>query len=291
MPEFAQWIPYTQRMGIREPFVLTSNLSERPGAKEVLQEWVKNSLPSVKSEDAIKSFLLQVGVNSFKRIDLKLTYVIDYRSTFITWAEESDENLLDSIDFILRYINNWDGHEKLKDFNFIMESSNLNYQCSPEQPYRLMHRVLPATQEQYLHAVESVPEVTAKLLSKAWAEAYGYKGNPEQAWNDSRRAVENILKPIVHPKSNNSTITRLITDIEVKPEKFACSIPLKPGDMSSPVLKFVELLKMMPYEEVHHGGNITLKTVEPTCENARTQVLLAATICQIVADGNFSLAE
>lgn len=288
MVEVVPLAPYTQRMGLRAPFMLSDNFSDRQGAKEVLLEWVDKAIESIQGEEPFKAFLLSTNVESYERTSYAPGN-IDYRLTFQTWVNKSELNLLDGVDFLLHSIPGFTHYYLIEDFNLIMASANLNYQCNPQGPRKLMHRVLPAVQQQYLNAVESVPEVTSKLLSTAWEEAYGHKGNPELAWTNSRKAVENILKPIVHPKNNNSTITRLISDIEAKPSKFSCSIPLKPGDATSPVIKFVELLKMMPYEEVHHGGNITLETVESTCDNARTQVLLAATICQIVADGDFRL--
>lgn len=280
--------PYTHRMGLREPFALTDKISDRPGAKIALQLWASSATYYVGDDSDFQRFLLQYDIDNFKYSGFDS---IDYVATFDSWVCKSDENLLDGIDFILQHINAWTGHEKLKEFSLITEAANLNYQYSEEAPYRLIHRVLPAVQKQYLYAARTVPEVTSRLLSNAWKEAYGHKGDPQKAWDEARKAVENILKPIVHPKNNNSTITKLIRDIEVKPGKYHCSIPLKPGEDTSPVLKFVELLKMMPYTEVHHGGNITLESVEPTRENAKTQALLAATICQIVADGGFTLAE
>lgn len=212
-----------------------------------------------------------------------LNYSIEER--FFWYLNESQENFIDCIDFIVFNTNIY--YEECRvlivELNDILRYSNTNWMiASDKNTYKLMmqRRVLPETQENYSSLANSVDGLTGRHLREAWRHAYMHDGDYKQAWESARKAVECLLHPIVSPKNNRATITTMIRDINARHDKWECDIP---AGNDTPVNKFLEFLRMMPYEPGHHGqsdGSITER-------EAQAQVAVAFTICQILHDKGF----
>lgn len=212
-----------------------------------------------------------------------LNYSIEER--FFWYLNESQENFIDCIDFIVFNTNTY--YEECRvlilELSDILRYSNTNWMiASDKNTYKLMmqRRVLPETQENYSSLANSVDGLTGRHLREAWRHAYMHDGDYKQAWESARKAVECLLHPIVSPKNNRATITTMIRDINARHDKWECDIP---AGNDTPVNKFLEFLRMMPYEPGHHGqsdGSITER-------EAQAQVAVAFTICQILHDKGF----
>lgn len=192
--------------------------------------------------------------------------------------------LEEAVDFVLFHVSN---DEVINEFNKLVKLSFLNWQASPEKPYRLMKRVLPEVQENYIELTGKVNEDCSTFLKEAWMAAYSSKPDPELAYNSSRRAVENLLRPIATPNNPMSTISTMRRDIKngMHKGKWVCTIPADSN--ADAVAKFLQLLEMMPYEERRHGATAKLVTIE----GALTQVQLALTICQLLVDKSFKRSD
>lgn len=267
------WIPVSMRLGNKPLFELS--------------EWIPDEIkPSVIS--IIRSIIYESNINldifiARLRVPNFLNYSIEKR--FFWYLNESQENFIDCIDFIVFNTNTY--YEECRglivELNDILRYSNTNWMiASDKNTYKLMvqRRVLPETQEHYSSLANSVDGLTGRHLREAWRHAYMHDGDYKQAWESARKAVECLLHPIVSPKNNRATITTMIRDIDAKHDKWECDIP---AGNDTPVNKFLEFLRMMPYEPGHHGqsdGSIAER-------EAQAQVAVAFTICQILHDKGF----
>jgi hypothetical protein len=267
------WIPVSMRLGNKPLFELSDWIPDE----------VKSSVVSIirriidENNINLNIFIARLHVPNI------LNYSIEER--FFWYLNESQENFIDCIDFIVFNTNTY--YEECRglivELNDILRYSNTNWMiASDKNTYKLMmqRRVLPETQEHYSSLANSVDGLTGRHLREAWRHAYMHDGDYKQAWESARKAVECLLHPIVSPKNNRATITTMIRDIDVKHDKWECDIP---AGNDTPVNKFLEFLRMMPYEPGHHGqsdGSIAER-------EAQVQVAVAFTICQILHDKGF----
>ena len=267
------WIPVSMRLGNKPLFELSDWIPDE----------VKSSVVSIirriidENNINLNIFIARLHVPNI------LNYSIEER--FFWYLNESQENFIDCIDFIVFNTNTY--YEECRglivELNDVLRYSNTNWMiASDKNTYKLMmqRRVLPETQEHYSSLANSVDGLTGRHLREAWRHAYMHDGDYKQAWESARKAVECLLHPIVSPKNNRATITTMIRDIDVKHDKWECDIP---AGNDTPVNKFLEFLRMMPYEPGHHGqsdGSIAER-------EAQAQVAVAFTICQILHDKGF----
>ena len=267
------WMPVSMRLGNKPLFELSDWIPDE----------VKSSVVSIirriinENNINLNIFIARLHVPNI------LNYSIEER--FFWYLNESQENFIDCIDFIVFNTNTYyeECRELIVELNDILRYSNTNWMiASDKNTYKLMmqRRVLPETQEHYSSLANSVDGLTGRHLREAWRHAYMHDGDYKQAWGSARKAVECLLHPIVSPKNNRATITTMIRDIDIKHDKWECDIP---AGNDTPVNKFLEFLRMMPYEPGHHGqsdGSITER-------EAQAQVAVAFTICQILHDKGF----
>lgn len=271
------WIPVSMRLGNKPLFELS--------------EWIPDEIkPSVIS--IIRSIIYESNINldifiARLRVPNFLNYSIEKR--FFWYLNESQENFIDCIDFIVFNANTY--YEECRvlivELSDILRYSNTNWMIAFDKntnKLMMQRRVLPETQEHYSSLANSVDDLAGRHLKDAWRNAYMHNGSHKQAWESARKAVECLLHPIVSPDNNRATITSMIRDIKAKPDKWICDIPAHEANGSNgSVMKFLEFLKMMPYEPGHHGqsdGSITER-------EAQAQVAIASTICQILHDKGF----
>ena len=262
------WMPVSMRLGNKPIFEIS----------EWIPDEVKPSIISIISEIMYRNcidldiFIARLHVPNYPSLNTK--------DRFFKYMKDSQENFVDCIDFVVFNAGNYydecgDLIIKLHD---ILRCSNTNWMIGcDEDTHKLImqRRILPETQEHYLSLANSVDELAGRYLKDAWRNAYMHNGSHKQAWESARKAVECLLHPIVSPDNNRATITSMIRDIKAKPDKWICDIPAHEANGSNgSVMKFLEFLKMMPYEPGHHGqsdGSITER-------EAQAQVAIATTI-------------
>lgn len=274
-----RWIPLGVRLGVQEPASLKDGFFDDEGTLYAISQWVRAAL-----EYGVRPPLAPL-IGS-----CKIPVYRDYHGSTSEdvarvkrYASSGEIPLLNTVEYLAAKTRDYQGGLVLE-LNSICLHYNVNWQFDSDSR-KLVHRVLPATQEHYLSLAKNVDQVCSEYLQQAFMNAYGHNGDPSEAWVASRKAVEFLLHPIVAPKDNRATISKMRGVIQAAPHKWVSSIPA--NDSEESVLKFVELLKMMPYEPGHHGqtpGN-------PTVKQARAQFSLALAICQILVDGGFRLAD
>lgn len=272
------WIPLGVRLGWQEPVALKDGFFESKPALYAVASWAK----SVVYKSVGNDFEVFFGACE---VPLYLDHYgggyLDHRERLLQYVESGDRQLLNAIDYLVSHVASVSDQQKL---NSIAYAHNVNWHFDSDSK-RLMRRVLPATQEHYLQLARSAEQSCSEYLQQAFKNAYGHNGDPSEAWVASRKAVEFLLHPIVIPKDNRATISKMTKAIQAAPHKWVSAIPADTAEQS--VLKFVDLLKMMPYEPGHHGQTPGV----PTAEQARTQFNLALAVCQIIVDDGFRLAD
>lgn len=271
-----QWIPLGVRLGVQEPARLKNDFSEDESTIYAVAEWLRETIRYF-SSDHLEPLIGACGIPAYKDGG----YLKSHKERVLEYASNSEISLLNTVEFLAAKSTNWVPGSKL---NSLCVHYNVNWRFDTDSN-RLVRRVLPAPQEHYLSLTKSLDQACSEYLQQAFTNAYGHNGDPSEAWVASRKAVEFLLHPIVIPKDNRATISKMTNAIQAAPRKWVSAIPA--DDTEKSVLKFVELLKMMPYEPGHHGqtpGN-------PTVEQARVQFNLALTVCQIIMDAGFCLAD
>ena len=267
------WIPVSMRLGNKPLFELSDWIPDevKPSVISIIHRIINQNNIN------LNIFIARLHVPNISN------YSIEER--FFWYLNESQENFIDCIDFIVFNANTY--YEECKvlivELSDILRYSNTNWMIAFDKntnKLMMQRRVLPETQEHYSSLANSVDGLTGRHLREAWRHAYMHDGDYKQAWESARKAVECLLHPIVSPKNNRATITTMIRDIDVKHDKWECDIP---AGNDTPVNKFLEFLRMMPYEPGHHGqsdGSIAER-------EAQAQVAVAFTICQILHDKGF----
>lgn len=256
---------------------LSDFFNETEASYDATLRWLHSAVSRTRGIDFHDFFQIhQIPVNGHPETE----FLNSLSGSGVQDGEWFGKYLEEAVDFVLF---NVISDDVIYDFNKLVHLSFLNWQASPHKPYKLMKRVLPEVQENYVELTGKVNEDCSTFLKEAWVAAYSADPDPEKAYNASRQAVENLLRPIVSPKNTRSTISTMRRDIKSGMErgKWVCTIPADSND--SAVTKFLQLLEMMPYEERRHGATAKLVTIE----GARTQVQLALTICQLLVDEAF----
>lgn len=284
MIENHSWVPLSIRNGEREPFTLSDTIPE--SVKSIINKNIDNLLRDISPnfDFFFAQMRISPGLNS-QPIQM-----------FYNYMKSSEEAYLDGLDYILHSAldvsirsfrsNEYDILKKLINMKEILRRANVNWDimlASDDTLVYLERRVIPEVQTRYDKVAESVPELAGNHLRNSWKNAYMHGGSYKEAWEYARKAVECMLTPIVSPNNRRATISSLIRDMKVKPEKWICTIPASNNKES--VEKFISLLRMMPYEPGHHGQEPT----EISEKEAQLQTTLAITICQILHDGGLVL--
>ena len=149
---------------------------------------------------------------------------------------------------------------------------------------RLVKRVDETVWAAYEKAL-SADDRASEWIASAWAKTYSRDCDPSGAWEDARKAVEEVLKPIVSPNNAKATISSMIKEIREGEHKWDCD--LRGSDWESSILQFARSLEVIGFPGDHHGGGDG--KVEP--EVSRTAVLQAVAVVGWLRDGAFRRIE
>jgi hypothetical protein len=111
-------------------------------------------------------------------------------------------------------------------------------------------------------------------LAEAWRKAYGREPDSSDAWDHSIKAVEHILKPVISPKNNISTLGTIIRDLKAGRQNFQMLLSHKDGNEVDRLIGMLEL--MWPNPDRHGGATAAAVTLD----QAQAVVHLAVTIVQ-----------
>ncbi|WP_216378463.1 hypothetical protein [Arcanobacterium phocae] len=269
-------------------------LSVREGKKEPFQMTI--GIP-VHFRQAVTDWLTKVGqalycnTDNFESEQAKIAAAIrtpgfDFNAVIENIKKIPDEIIFDVIDYCLGNLSDITNSyrsgrtltELLADYLFMADHE---YKLDSDGR-RLVKRVDPTVCAAYERAISPEDEAS-DLLASAWAKQFSRNQDPSGAWNDARKAIEVLLKPIVSQADNNATITKMAKAIRDGESKFEADLPGKPGkDFSeSPVLQFARALDMVGYPPNHHGA------AEVSSQQSVTAVLQAVTVIGWLREGVF----
>lgn len=277
------WVPLSIRNGDREEFSLSDAI---PSAiKPIIVTNLKNLAKYIDPKFDL----------FYARLRIPADFSLPLEGLFYSYMDSDEKSYMDGFDFILHstsvifedsYLFRDLVVQEIRNIQDILRYANVNWKISISSEGKRLYlerRVMSEVQKRYDVVAESVPELAGNHLRNSWKNAYMHGGSYKEAWEYARKAVECMLTPIVSPNNRRATISSLIRDMKVKPEKWVCAIPASNNKES--VEKFISLLRMMPYEPGHHGQEPT----EISEKEAQLQATLAITICQILHDGGLVL--
>ena len=189
-------------------------------------------------------------------------------------AHEDQEFFLDLLDAALfLWRNQWQQRQVLEE---ILAIGGSVWTVSNEtNPPRLVRVVEPAAEEAYRQAIGARDEAS-KELGEAWSHAFGRGGSASDAWDHAIKAVEDILIAVVCPKKAKATLGDVLGQLNSVAAIWEFVLP--GPDRTHDVSQLVTLLRIVWPNPDRHGG--TQPKREPTIEEARAVVTLAATIVQ-----------
>lgn len=266
----SEWDPLSVRTGQREKFNLID------GFPSYLQNQVRHA-----TVEALES-----PPGLVPKIALKLRVAITsdtYRQHTHLWTKMSEDAslALDVYDLLARIsqqLNFPRLSSLLDDIGCRFSSAGSVWRFNLKDG-RLEHRLPQSALDSYDLATEPEDQIS-DYVSSAWASAYGRDQEPETAWHDATRALEEALKPIVVPNNSKTTLGAIRDAIKGKPTKWDASMP---GDSAEErVGNFLAVLNTLPFAPKRHGGD---EKDAPTIEVSRSVVLLATSLVAIVREG------
>ncbi|GII26503.1 hypothetical protein [Planosporangium mesophilum] len=176
--------------------------------------------------------------------------------------------------------------DQLEDLDLLLWDGASKY-CVDREKRRLVRRVDATVQNAADLAADVAPPPAADHLREAWAAAYGLNPDPDKAYNEAIRAVEEIACPLVeHRKAENgkATLGTVIGELgKNASHKWELALPDKDGDPQS-VEHLVGMMQLLWQGQVsrHGGAPKSRRQGQPEAEAA---VHLAALLVQWLSVG------
>jgi hypothetical protein len=186
------------------------------------------------------------------------------------------ERYLNVLDAVISL--NPDDSAYLDELREILEMGASAWTISPHN-HSLTRRVDPTAQAAAMQAMAPSDAASAEL-GAAWRAVYGQNPSPSQAWHLAIKACEHVLKPLVSPANNRTTLGSIIRDLRAQSAKWQLVVPGK--DESHSIDPLVAMLDLVWPNHDRHGDG-SPKTVD--LEAAQALVHLAVTIVQWVRSG------
>ncbi|SBW24498.1 hypothetical protein FDG2_4181 [Candidatus Protofrankia californiensis] len=150
----------------------------------------------------------------------------------------------------------------------------------------LEYRIDPTVASAAEHTLASAPPDASELLSQAWESAYALDPDPDTAYGNAVRAVEEVLCPLVLPNDKMPTLGKALRHLRDAPSKWTFVLLDKTGEGSIEPLEMI-LRRLWEGQHSRHGGGPTGFSPQ-TLEEARAAVHLAALAMQWISSGAFA---
>lgn len=149
----------------------------------------------------------------------------------------------------------------------------------------LVERVDPTVTAAVEHTIDAAPATAGSLLRDAWNHAYGLHPDPNAAYRDAVRAVEELACPLVlatAAANNSATLGTVRNHLRDAPDKWQFVLLDRDGDGS--VMPLVAMLdRLLTGQVSRHGGGQNSR--DQSLAEAQAAVHLAATLVQLLAVG------
>jgi hypothetical protein len=266
------WQPLSRRLAGLAPDEPSEDVS--PQLHRTLQGWLQQLLVGV-SPDRIVRPSSDYG-SEVRHIMLRLG------SDVPPWELASD-NILDAVDLALRMRRRVgsDGINMARLMDMLIAANSLwRVAEQPDGHLSLERRVDKTVTAAVNEARRIAPAQAAQHLQAAWYAAYGHTPDPDKAFNESVRAVEEVACPLVQPNlaaQNRATLGTVIGELSNSAAHlWELALPETNGQPRD-VVPLVGMLQALWQAQVsRHGG--APKSRRQDEDEARTVVPLAAVI-------------
>jgi hypothetical protein len=200
------------------------------------------------------------------------------------WAliRNNAEALLDFVDFCLGTLEEWESPSASRLADQLKEGHSTWTVDVIDGKYGLVRRVDPTVADA-AKAVMSSAGRAGKLLTEAWAHAYGRQPDPSTAYREAVRAVEAIGAPVILPKDPKATLGTMIAAIRDAPAKWEVVLQPVGGDAMVMLNETMRLLWTSQLDR--HGTADESVPLHVSPEEAQTAVHLAVTLVHLFSSG------
>lgn len=158
-----------------------------------------------------------------------------------------------------------------------------------QEPKALVRRVAPEAQA----LADSLMSGgrPGEHMARAWRQAYGRSGSPNEAYRESIKAVEAAAKPIVSPNNGRTTLGTVIRDMRAKPEKW--SVRLRSQTRSDQMASLIGMLDALwsGQDGTRHGDSDESTPMDVRQEDAEAALSLALTLVHWFTTGVVTVNE
>lgn len=169
--------------------------------------------------------------------------------------------------------------------SILIDGSSL-YTVDPDRQC-LTRRVDATTRAAASRAIASAPEQAADHLAAAWVAAYGLNPDPDKAFNEAIRAVEEVACPLVQPKlaqTNKPTLGTVLGELgKNAPHRWELALPDVNGAPAGPGSLVAVMNALWEAQVSRHGGSA--KSRRQDVQEAESAVHLAVLAVQWLSTG------
>lgn len=271
-------------LGIREsaidPGVLVEGVP--PWLRQSLTDWIEEALKvqvwrgnypeQVLSEEHLRAIERHCRV-SLNWDQSKFSALSSLKAQ--AWDEASHERFIWALDYACSL---HPGEHRVDELETVLNQGGSAWRVSIEGVPHLERRVPEGVAKGAEDVITKCGEA-GKLLAEAWAELYGVKPDPSEAYRHAIRATEAAAVPTVSPNNLKATLGTMIGDMKSKPDKWMVTTE---GD--HPVETVIAMMETMWTGQTdRHGIAGGEKPLVPGA--AEVAVHLAVTLVGLFASG------
>lgn len=256
---------------------------------------VRDGIPDVLAEP-LKAWLAYTFQTHVDYVDqeagLKLQLELDMNLGFTaisgvdsrTFAERAfltgQTGFMRILDYAL-YSLGWGSHDSVKELAEFLDIYRSKYAVvRADGRSRIGYRVPNGVEETMQEAINAADATAGRLLAEAWGYAFGLDAKPEEAMDKAVKAVERAATPVVCP---NHPFPSLGNAVSVVKQQGDWVHGLRFKADAFPVVTLHHMMQTLWYGQQYR--HVDKNAVPPTVEQARTHVMLAATLVGWFASG------
>jgi hypothetical protein len=172
--------------------------------------------------------------------------------------------------------------------NELLHDAGSAYEIEWEGSVRLRRRLDPTVAANVDQAIAGAEPTAGELLRAARQHAYGLHPDPDAAYRDAVRAVEEIACPMMLPQNARATLGAVLAHLRDGGDKWRFVLVDKDGkDDVTPLVAMMD--RLWTGQVSRHGGGPNSRA--QTQAEAEAAVHLAATLVQLLGSGSLSRRE
>lgn len=229
----------------------------------------------------------ELGITMQLELDINLGFTANHGMSAATFAENAfnlgSEKFMRALDYVLFSLG-WGSHVDVDRLGGYLELYRSKYTVVVRDGKNRIGYRLPEGLEETVQETISAADATAgRLLSEAWTYAFGLEAKPEEAMDKAVKAVESAATPIVSPKNDVPTLGTAARDIE---NQGNWTHGLRANAKAPANTTIHHMMQTLWFGQQYR--HVDKNATPPTVEQARTHVMLAATLVGWFSSGSVS---